>query len=149
MPDGGEGGPRDHGSRLPSGTADGNDAAELASELHALYQKIAALDHRYAIRAAIHISNTFYDEIAAERGVDPIKFRFDQRNYLLKVIAKEINADGLTLIAVQLADDLSAIDIERVYLLGSYEQKLQEVKRLNRGKSLAWRRIYDILQLDL
>ena len=155
MPDGGDGDrPRDRAGGAI-------DAVELASAVFGFLHELGSSSNPIANIAANHLlpDQSFFDLVAAEMSVATVNFRLFKRNKLLQELSKDIRANGLTLVAERLAEEIathatrhSILDLATAkndYPPGSRQHKMHEVFRLSKGRRLRWRHIYDILQLRL
>jgi hypothetical protein len=151
MPDGSDG-------DRPRGRA-GDDGLELASEVLQWLHECGSSANPIANIAANHLlpDQSFFDRVAAEMSVSKVNFRLFRRNKLLQELSKDIRANGLTVVAGRLAEEFAVhasrhnvLDLAKNdYPPGSRQYKMHEVFRLNKGRRLRWRHIYDILQLRL
>jgi len=137
MPDGGDDRPR--------GRAD-DDGLELASEVLQWLHDCASSENPIANIAAKHLlqDQSFFDRVAAEMSVSKVNFRLFRRNKLLQELATDISANGLTVVAERLAEEIathatrhSILDLATAkndYPPGSRQYKMHEVLRLNKGR---------------
>lgn len=119
----------------------------------------ASSSNRIAKIAARHLSadRSFFDEVATELSVSSGNFRLYERNCRLQELGGDIKESGPTVVAKVLARELS-VHVSRHTTLemsdnnyppGGRQYRVHEVLRLNKGRALKWRQIYDILQLRL